>query len=68
MPSKDGRALERKYEKVTCKRCKGTGTLSKKDGGIHTLHSNRRRKPRCHACQGWGYNIIGTIEEPYKDA
>ncbi len=51
-------------EKVKCERCKGSGRLSKKDGGIHTLRSDKRRKPRCSYCHGDGYNMVGIKPAP----
>jgi hypothetical protein len=47
------------YTKVTCEFCKGTGRLSMKEG-YHTIGADRRRKPRCHHCHGFGWNEIGT--------
>lgn len=52
--------LGRKYERVTCVPCNGTGRLSKKDGGVHTSRADQRRKPRCSHCQGDGFITRGV--------
>jgi hypothetical protein len=63
-PSRDPRYFTVREK---CEPCAGTGYLSKSKGGIHTIGSNKRRKPSCHSCYGRGFNDIGHPISPRED-
>lgn len=45
------------YEKTACLPCKGTGRVPKSGAGYYTWKSDRRRKPSCSACGGYGFTV-----------
>lgn len=51
-----------RYDKIKCESCDGTGYVPRSQG-FYTINSDRRRRPRCHICMGFGYNVIGAKEE-----
>lgn len=44
------------YEKHDCSTCQGTGRV-KMGAGYYTWKSDRRRKPSCHDCGGFGFVV-----------
>lgn len=51
------------YSKIKCEKCEGTGKVPRSQG-IYTMRSNRRERPRCYGCGGFGYNMIGKRVDP----
>lgn len=45
------------YEKVTCRRCNGSGRVPMGQG-YYSWKSDRRRKPNCPDCGGYGFNAV----------
>lgn len=50
------------YEKVACLPCEGSGRVKKgAPGGFYSWKSDRRRRPACSACGGFGFNAVRTV-------
>lgn len=49
------------YEKLACQPCKGTGRVPKGQG-FYTWKSDRRMRPSCSDCGGYGF-IVRRVEK-----
>jgi DnaJ-class molecular chaperone len=45
------------YVRVKCEHCDGTGKVPKRPGAFYSWKEDRRCKPRCSYCRGFGYIV-----------
>jgi hypothetical protein len=46
------------YEKVACGNCNGSGRVRKRANSYYGWKEDRRKKPRCQDCGGYGFNVV----------
>jgi len=46
------------YARLKCEHCGGTGKIKRRAGAFYSWRHDRRCRPQCSDCGGYGYIII----------